>query len=188
MKVRIISTEGLNKALFGLGLSYGHTSGLHFENFIHDNTLVTKMLTLATKLASKDGGHNSYLELINVWIDITAPRYWWQEMDRYRVGKSQCSESSMHTILKQELEQRDFEHTIPEELLEMLNIRIRNKDFEHIKNILPEGFLQRRMISINYKCLRNIIKQRHNHKLPQWKFFCETILATIPYPELLGEI
>ena len=60
-----------------------------------------------------------------------------------------------------------------------------NADIDIIKNALPDGFLQGRTVCTNYKVLRNIILQRRNHKLPQWKFFCEE-MEKLRWPEALG--
>ena len=57
--------------------------------------------------------------------------------------------------------------------------------FFHIKNSLPSGFLQRRIWCINYRCFQNIYNQRIDHRLIQWKYFCEDILKRIEHPEFI---
>jgi hypothetical protein len=91
----------------------------------------------------------------------------------------------MYTITKRKLTQDDFEDPIDENILNLLNDMIRKGDFKEIKNNLPEGFLQRRIMVTNYKALRNIIEQRKNHKLEQWHYFCNSILNQVEHPELL---
>lgn len=44
-----------------------------------------------------------------VWVEITAPRYWWSEFDTYKIGTSANSESTMHTILKENFNISEFE-------------------------------------------------------------------------------
>jgi hypothetical protein len=151
------------------------------------------MPVVAKNLSDKDGGHNKFLEFIAVWLDITAPRFWWQEMSTYRVGNSWQSESTMYTITKKELVQENFEYPIDEIVLSILNNKINEyKNNGHtkdqlltIKNLLPEGFLQRRIMITNYKGLRNIIGQRINHRLPQWQYFCNTVLNSLDHPEFI---
>lgn len=171
MKVQIIGEYGYEQAIEGLSLSYGQTDW-------------TRIQAVADRLAVKDGGHNKFLESIYVWIDVTAPRFWWQEADTYRLSTKQ-SESSIHRIMSRLLTQDDFEYPIPPNTLETINNHITSKDFVAVKNMLCEGFLQRRIWAMNYKVLRNIILQRRNHKLKQWRQFIETVLSEVRHPALL---
>ena len=172
MNVKILNECGYNEALTGLSLSYN----------VEDTSALAQ---IANKLAGKDGGHNKFLESMVVWIDIDAPRYWWSQFDTYRTGTSKQSESTMHTILKRNLTQDDFESSIDGAYLDMLNQLIIEKQFDDIKNLLPEGFLQRRIVCTNYKVLRSIHKQRFTHKLPQWQKFCNTVLENVEFPEFI---
>ena len=110
-------------------------------------------------------------------------------MDRYRVGKSQQSESTMHCIAKEQLEQTDFEMSIPEQMLETINNTIRSlrgdKTLESVvSNILPSGYIQKRMLSVNYKCLRNIFKQRYKKdKINEWNVFCVDTVKQLEHKE-----
>ena len=88
MDVQIMAECGVVEAMVGLSLSYG--VGKSYE----------EMLEVAKKLYNKDGGHNKFLESIVVWLNIDAPRYWWQQFDTYRVGTTKQSGSTMHTIMK----------------------------------------------------------------------------------------
>lgn len=171
MLVTKLDEHGYSEALLGLSLSRGQS--------------LDKMPVLAERLADKDGGHNKFLEFIHVWLDITAPRYWWQQMATYRVGNSWQSASTMYSIFNRPLLQSDFEYPINEATLAVLNSYISDKNFEVIKNELPEGYLQRRIMDTNYKALRNIILQRRYHKLSEWKYFCATVLSQIEHPEFI---
>jgi len=177
MKVSIIEEAGYNAAVLGLSISKGATQKRAEE--------------VAQKLSSMDGGHNKVLESIFVWLDITAPRYWWQEADTYRMSTKQ-SESTMHTIQRRDLSQDDFEYHILSVTLDHVNFLIRRyretkalHDLFAVKNELPEGFLQRRIWVVNYKCLRNVLLQRTTHRLEQWKYFCAYIRGHVEHPELL---
>lgn len=185
MEILKLGEEGSFTAKVGLGLSYGLTSNMHVSDIVFNKELMDKLYDLACKLSKRDNGENKFLESIIVWLDIRAPRYWWQEFDTYRVGVSKQSESTMHTIMKRKLTQNDFEKPIPQQLLHSINECIESKMFEEVKNLLPEGFLQRRIVSINYKSLRHIIIQRRGHRLPQWKQFCDEIMRCVNYPEWL---
>jgi hypothetical protein len=185
MKVTILHEAGYLASLFGLGLSHGLTSDTTPAEL--DVATLDRLHQIAFKLCDSDGGHNKFLESIQVWLDIDAPRFWWSEFDTYRVGVSKQSESTMHTLIKRELMQDDFEHPISKTMLALINRRIGKRTataIDKIKNDLPEGFLQRRIVSTNYKALRGMILQRKSHRLPQWHIFIDA-LRGLEHGELL---
>ena len=185
MIINLIEIAGKEAALFGLGLSYGLTSdfGTFLEYQTHEGEcgphgceqpVRWRMPNIANRLSSKDGGHNKFLESIVIWLDIKAPRYWWSEFDTYRVGTSKQSESTMHSIMREPLSKRDFEGgEISDTMLKEINDKIKGKDFFAVKKMLPEGYLQRRVVCTNYAVLRNMYRQRHDHRLKEWHMFCE---------------
>lgn len=67
-----------------------------------------KDLELAKKLASNGPVHAKYRRMMTVYLDITAPRYWWAEMDTYKVGTVANSCSTMHKIHSRDLTLDDF--------------------------------------------------------------------------------
>lgn len=149
------------------------------------NQPLENMPALAEKLAFKDGGHNKFLESIQLWIRTRAPRYWWQEGDTYRHSTKQ-SQSTMHTILKNKLDACHFElHDISHNYLNELNTILAVNNLVKLKRRLPEGFMQTRMWHFNYKTMRNIILQRRKHRLPHWQTFIASVLEQVKYPELL---
>lgn len=186
MQIKILNECGYHEALYGLGLSYGKTSNLSFEKFKFDIVLVTQMSKILQKLAKLDGGHNKALESIQIWMSINAPRCFWQQFDTYRMGITKQSESTEHTLLRKKLTLKNFSYKIPEKLLYMLNEGIKLKDLAFVKAILPESFLQKRIISLNYKALRNILKQRSTHRMLEWREFCKVMPKLVKYPALLG--
>lgn len=188
MKVSIIKEEGYDIAMFGLGLSHGLTSEFSYDQFLRNIDLRVRADAVAQNLAHKGCGHNKFLETMQVWLDIDAPRYFWQEFDTYRVGTSKQSESTMHTIKKRALTQDDFDMPIGAEMLVLVNALVTaSHSIDSIKNCLPEGFLQRRIISTNYKTLQNIYKQLASHKLQCWKMFCIELTKHIDHPEFIAD-
>jgi hypothetical protein len=173
LRVQIIEERGYEVALSGLALSYGQDP--------------QRMEQVARRLCFKGDGHNKFLESIVVWLDIRAPRYFWQQFDTYRVGVTKQSESTMHTGSKRLLMQRDFAHPIPDEHLRHLNQLIRNGEWQRAKQDLPESFLQRRIVCLNYMSLQRIIRQRREHRLPEWPVFVSEILQQAMHPELLSD-
>lgn len=122
-----------------------------------------KDMELIKTLIKRGDEHAKVLRGVMVWCEINAPRYWWVEMDTYRIGAERLSsESTMHIEGKGMSE---------EELI----------DF---KEHLEEGHMQRRVWMFSYQTLRRIYFQRRNHRLPQWRSFCSWI-ETLPFAEQL---
>jgi len=156
-----------------------------------------KDMQLSQKLTKAGTEHCKHLRMITVWYDVTAPRFWWQEMDTYRhVEKISCS--TMHTLMKNPISEANFEKdNVPAKLIEKINTYIKlyqeTDDKEEkrdylvaCKNILPEGFLQKRTVCTNYQTLLNIYMQRKAHRLPQWQYFCNWITNLPYFKELTG--
>ena len=121
---------------------------------------------------------------------LFAPRFFWSEFDTYRAGVTKQSESTMHTLGVRRLRNEDFEYPLKDLVLNSINddIDLYNEDgmtLEKLKNNLPEGFLQRRIVCTNYKTLRNMILQRKKHELSQWRLFISQVISQVEHPELL---
>lgn len=177
MKINILKECGYEESVIGFSLSY--------------NTTIERTKELLPKYAWGIPGENKFLESIYLWLDVTAPIFWWSEADTYRLSTKQSS-STMHTLAKTELSANNFEYAPDIQVLELLNsIRPKVLDktvgIEILKNHLPTGFLQRRIWVMNYKCLQNIINQRKNHRLPQWHYFCDEILKQVEHLEFLDK-
>lgn len=69
-----------------------------------------KDLALAVRLCRAGEDHRKFLRQIFVSMDITAPLYWWKEMDTYKVATTANSESTMHTITREEFNLSLFSH------------------------------------------------------------------------------
>jgi len=173
MIVNVIEEHGHDAALLGLSLSYRQEAD--------------RMAAVAARLCFRGDGHNKFLESIVLWLDMTAPRYFWQQFDTYRAGITKQSESTMHTMTSRALEQSDFSHPIPEPHLDHLNRMIAEGEWELVKRDLPESFEQRRVVSMNYMALQRIIRQRESHRLSEWAEFIDKILDQVEHPEYLKE-
>jgi hypothetical protein len=172
--VKIKAEAGYWWAVEGLALCYGKA--------------LADMPDVAQRLYDKDGGHSKFLESIQIWMLVTLPRHIWQQFDTYRIGVTKQSESTMHTILKAPLTQDNFDAPILASYLNHLNGLIARREFAQLKNALPEGFLQTRMVCTNYKALRHIMRQRYNHKMPHWRQFCLEVIKQLQYKEFFGDI
>jgi hypothetical protein len=113
-------------------------------------------LTLMSTLIKRGDEHAKVLRGIIAYAEINAPRFWWVEMDTYRIGSERLSsESTMH------IQGRGMS---TEELVKM-------------KSELTEGTMQKRVQYFSYQALRRIYQQRRNHRLPHWHIFCDWIKA-----------
>jgi len=192
MKVTIIHEAGYEAALLGIGLSFGLTSDISAHDFIWDNAdLWDRMEKRAKALAGMGQGHDKFLRQLMMWVDVDAPLYWWKQFDQYGHTVTQ-SESTMHTLIKRELDYNDFEGGLEGPLsvvvLEEVNRYISEKDFESANANLPHSFLQRRVVSMNYATAFTILQQRTGHKLPEWKLFIDEIKRQAQHGFLFANI
>ena len=163
---------------------------------------------LMKNLRNAGTDHRKFMRMIIVYLDITAPLYWWKEFDTYKVGTVANSCSTMHKIHAKEFTIEDFscEHLkdscgeshdcfspldILYDVISMLNIcredylKSKSKDdWWQMIQLLPSSYNQRRTVMLNYEVLANMYKSRKNHKLDEWRTFCECI-KTFPYSELI---
>lgn len=187
MRVRLMKEFGYEEALFGIGLSYGKVSGYATPEEAQQHDEWSRLSELAPTLALYGaGGHDKFLRQIGVILDITAPLYWWKQMDTYKVGTVAQSESTMHTLLKKPITNDCFESgKVPDFYINFLEDLRQDGDFVKLNAWLPQSWLQRRIWTGNYAVLKNIVSQRENHKLPEWKFFFDALLPALGHPELL---
>ena len=155
-------------------------------------------LDLMQRLFRAGTEHRKYARMINVYMDVTAPLYWWKEFDTYKVGTVANSCSTMHKITEKPFTVDDFSHDRlnnnsigmleilvgaleANRLLYLANIDGNPREFwDQIIQLLPSSYNQRRTVMFNYEVCATIYKQRHNHKLPEWHTLCDAILE-LPY-------
>lgn len=152
-----------------------------------------------------DASHRKVLRQLPVTMDIRAPLYWWKQMDTYKVGTVANSESTMHTLTKRPFELSDFSLEYLEKVAEPLDLGtyenffnsfilsdlnylrdkyLETKDTNYwyaLNQILPQSYMQKRTWSANYEVLVNIIKNRVDHKLGEWRGLIRVWLNTLPY-------
>ena len=167
---------------------------------------------LMMRLRNAGTDHRKFMRMITVYMDVTAPLYWWKEMDTYQVGVVKNSCSTMHKIAEKEFTLEDFScehlnrfvedvggdvapvHDFKQPLeftIKNLNVARRlyleTKDKKYwwqMIQLLPSSYNQRRTVMLNYEVLANIYKSRCNHKLDEWRELCKWI-ETLPYSELI---
>lgn len=167
---------------------------------------------LMVRLRNAGTDHRKFMRMIVVYLDITAPLYWWKEFDTYKVGTVANSCSTMHKIHAKEFTFDDFSHEklinsacmeIQEQhirispiqalatTIECLNsyrdLYLQTKDKKYwwqMIQLLPSSYNQKRTVMLNYEVLANMYKSRRNHKLDEWHIFCDWIEG-LPYSELI---
>ena len=157
---------------------------------------------LMYRLASAGTDHGKFMRMITVYLDVTAPLYWWKEFDTYKVGTVANSCSTMHKIHAKEFTLDDFSHDhlndesaeYLSKLVDLLNsyrelfLEDKNKSWWwQLIQLLPSSYNQRRTVMLNYAVLQNIYHARCNHKLDEWHTFCDWI-ESLPYSDLITGI
>lgn len=174
-------------------------------------------LDLMTRLRKAGTDHRKFMRMIIVYVDITAPLYWWKEFDTYKIGTVANSCSTMHKIHDKEFTLEDFscEHLITQAKDKLENVvdalngyrdiyinwdrqdELIQRAFEYNKKqvwwqmiqLLPSSYNQKRTVMFNYEVLANIYKSRKNHKLDEWSIEFMKWIEGLPYVELItGEV
>ena len=205
MKIEALEISGLYPALYGMrdpmdSWAQSDTTWLTMDGPYHDPAFNTKYCMevgekdkdLSVRLQKAGPEHCKHLRMVNVYANITAPRYWWTEFDTYRAGVEKVSCSTMHKLMSHPLTFDDFEHDelfeskFQEQIVDAINRcikafkdsddpELRKEIFRGVVQILPQSFLQKRTVMMSYAALRNIYRQRQGHNLIEWHQFCEWV-------------
>lgn len=194
--------------------SWHNSNSSYIDKRFNDQFYIGKNdLSLMQKLIKAGSEHRKFMRQILVSVDITAPLYWWKEADTYKVGTVSNSTSTMHKLASTPItvgcfEMDDFSifetnsndneksmnsfefwnlYLIPylEKLRVLFNETKDKRYWKELIRLLPESWLQKRTITMNYENLLNMYRQRKNHKLTEWsESFCDWV-RTLPYAEEL---
>lgn len=176
-----------------------------------DEKDVKRGLNLA-KASNGNGAHGQWLTGVRVAFDLTCTNKMWVEAGRYRFLEFVSSQSTMHRITKFNLAEQYNEYVDPR-VIEIMEEKVKQynslcEDQELAKNLAPDilerlerlkrqkylellytnpaGFELTARMTTNYRCLLNIYIQRHDHRLPEWREFCEKLLELPMFPELVA--
>lgn len=168
-------------------------------------------LKLAQRMIGAGTDESKFMRQIFVSMDITAPLYLFKELDTYKIATVSNSCSTMHKITSSEITEENYSFD-PEpdkpltdlptnDYVRILDIKNRavadvewlRKKYNETKDkrywrlliqINPDGWLQKRTWTGNYQNLRNMYFARKNHKLIEWRQFCQ-IIEQLPYSKEL---
>lgn len=164
-----------------------------------DTDVCTNEVTKTTIKLAQSGmgeGHDQFLTGIVVNFDLRCTNKMWVELERYRFINFVSSQSTMHRITKLDIRQQcnDYVWDSTIDKLEgavrvynqMVEMKlepelIKDKYLEILYNV-PSGFELTARLTTNYRALKTVYSQRHQHKLPEWREFCEWI-KTLPMAE-----
>ena len=207
MRNPLNSWEKSDSKWYSIGIPTSNPAAINDKYLSQKYCIGDNDYDLMTRLRNAGTDHRKFMRMITVYVDITAPLYWWKEFDTYKVGTVANSCSTMHKIHAKEFTLDDFSHEhllihantyngyVPYSILESvigalnefrdLYLETKNKAYWwQLIELLPSSYNQRRTVMLNYEVLANIYKSRRNHKLDEWHVFCEWI-ENLPYSELI---
>jgi len=229
-QVKLVGIEGFNPAITGMRLptQTANDSDINFEYSFNKDTLELTTKTtfklgetdakLAKMLLNKKekvhwsdnederffqgNVHGKFQRGIIAWLDVTAPRKIWSELDTYVVGVSPTSSTSTMYTLRKEINNIDeinasmfdkfteqvvidnFKLTL-QILVNKYGTEVKDIPIDVLKSALPEGWLQRRIKAFSYQSLRGLYLLRKNHRLHFWQMMCEELEQLPFFEELL---
>lgn len=171
IKIELLEVAGLASVMWALHLPFGKDARSYVESKATYN-LGRKEFTTGTKVVPHDNDmklletlvkngdeHAKVLRGMVVYLAITAPIWFYRELETYRVGRERLSsESSMHIECK----------------------GLSGEELENAKDKIEMGHIQRTVDMYSYQTLRRIYFQRRNHRLPMWHDFC-SFIETLPF-------
>lgn len=184
MVVNNISTYNLDEAI----KASKYPMSIDIDSLNDDITKTTKILGKA-----KPGtGHDNFLQGILVSFDLTCSNKMWVEFERYHFMDIVSSQSTMHKVSS--LVTTDcFNEYVTEnskkEVARLLDIYNKTNDKEDYLRLLyniPSGIELTAHVVTNYRQLKTMYIQRHDHRLPEWRIFCEEILKLPYFTDLTG--
>lgn len=140
--------------------------------------------------SGKGEGHDQFMTGIRVAFDLTFTVKAWTEAERYRFLEFVSSQSTMHRISKFDLDKQYSKYVDPRMIKIMNELKDRYNETQDPEDYLrllysnPCGFKLTARMTTNYRALKTIYSQRKNHRLPEWRAFCEWI-KTLPYSTLI---
>lgn len=169
--VKILNVAGLDTVWEYVGLPVGHK---------HEDKKVA--VAALARLVAKGDEHAKLLRQVVAWLEIRAPRYWFQQLATYYAGAEMYSGSTMRTLLREKPTLDSFVEQVSSHTYRAFRESLVPGHITEAKANLPEGYLQTRLVMCSYQMLRRVWLQRRKHKLGEWHEFIE-ILHELPYCE-----
>jgi hypothetical protein len=208
MLFETVSVSGFKGGIFGMRhpLKSYKRADTDFNQADDENFVIGENdYDLAKRLCKAGSEHRKWMRGVVVWVNIEAPLFFYSELDTYSTRLYENSQSTMHTLKKDQIERDsvEFDWFVDEECDHMMEETLRNiiklqekmnenpekHEFYHrmAKALLPCGWRQTRLVCLNYETLHSMYKQRKNHRLPQWSEDFVEWIETLPYKEFITE-
>lgn len=182
-----------NVNIYGLEESIaasGYPMSTEIMNLVDLKKASEKDYQRANKLGNTPigSGHDQFLTSIIIQFDLTFPLKAWVELQRYHFIDFCSSMSTMHRISKMDLNKSCNQYVdkkildLLQELIYNYNENPTNKNFYKLIYNIPSGFEYTARLTTNYRQLKTIYSQRKNHRLPDWRIFCDWI-EELPHSE-----
>lgn len=181
---------------------YGLENAIRVSKFpmaVNAEDCTKEVTKTTTKLGScKSGtGHDNFLKGIVVQFDMRFTNKLSVELERYHFIDFISSQSTMHRITKFKFEDQCNEYVdqriidIVQKMIDVYN-RLEDMATEFAKDLylrilynVPSGFELTAGFTTNYQQLKTIYWQRRNHRLPEWREFCEWVETLPMFRELV---
>lgn len=135
-------------------------------------------------------GHDNWLNGVIVQFDLTASLKFWPQFQRYHFADFVSSQSTMHRITQFKVEDQCNKYVTQKaienikELVAYYNFNPTDENYLAVLYNIPSGFELTARITTNYRQLKTMYNQRKNHRLPEWRKFCDWIKG-LPHSELI---
>lgn len=197
-----VNVYGFEEAVKGAKYSYAIDT--------NDVTSEVTKTTLSLANSKAGSGHDQFMTGIIVQFDLTFSNKAWVEAERYKFLNFISSQSTMHRITKFDLDQAYLPY-VDNRIVEIMKEKVKaynelqaqmtsfkneGKDVSEMMNTLnemyleilysnPAGFRLTAKMTTNYRALKTIYNQRKDHRLPEWRAFCEWV-KTLPHSEFIS--
>lgn len=195
-----ISTFGFETAMRGMRNA---KNSWHLNDTVGD-VIGPNDLKLLLQLTTTGKSHRKALRMMHIQMDVTAPLYWWKDYDTYKVSTVANSCSTMHKIHDRDLTMDDFSidqldmhgRNLLSITIDTLNQYRRIFIDSGMKNrsawysmiqLLPNSYMQKRTLDINYEVALAISLDRHSHKLEEFRELVKLFKTELPYMNQIVE-
>ena len=184
MRIKNLKVYDLEESL----LASGYPMRVNLDKEKPDESDLKRGLNLVMA-SNGNGAHGQWLTGVRVAFDLTCSNKMWVEAERYRFLEFVSSQSTMHRAVSFDFNEQCNLY-VDGQILDRLN-EIKQEytnnptpgNYLKLLYNIPSGFELTARLTTDYRCLLNIYVQRHDHRLPEWREFCQELLDKLPYFE-----
>ena len=184
MKITNLQVYDMHNSIRASGYPMKERLDFNSQHHYIDDLDWKRAVSLASRESSE--GHDNFLSGIIVSFDLTCTIKMWTEFERYHFAQIVSSQSTMHRLSKMQLDIACTPYTDSKIIERLQTLQKRYNEEPNESNFLtllyscPTGLDLTARVTTNYRQLKTILKQRHNHKLPEWRSFCKEIVSQCP--------